>query len=297
MDRLLFIYNAQAGKGQVNTRLSGLLDAFVKVGWQVTVHPTQHKGDAAEIVANLGDQFDRVVCCGGDGTLHETVNGLMTLASPPVLGYIPAGTTNDFARNLKLPRGYDKRAAVAAAGVPRACDIGRFNGERHFVYVAAFGAFTDVAYGTSQHFKNMFGHFAYLLEGMMRLGSIESYPLTVEHDNGMEEGEYIFGMVSNTVSVGGIIGLPASEVALDDGLMEVILVQKPRNAMELQAVMTALVKQDFSAADGVTGLHTARLKVTSDRPLPWTLDGEYGGAPQVTEIDACKHAVTIVYGE
>jgi YegS/Rv2252/BmrU family lipid kinase len=296
MDKLLFIYNAQAGKGQVKARLAGFLDTFVKAGWQVTVHPTQHKGDAAETAARLGDQFDRVVCCGGDGTLHELVNGLMTLERRPVLGYIPAGTTNDFARNLRLPRGYDRRAAAAAAGAPRPCDVGCFNGG-YFVYVAAFGAFTDVAYDTPQPFKNMFGHFAYLLEGMMRLGSIESYPLTVEHDGGTEEGEYIFGMVSNTVSVGGILGLPASEVALDDGLMEVILVQRPKSALEFQAVMTALMKQDFSGAAGVTGFHASHLKVTGGGPIPWTLDGEYGGAPQVAEIDACRQAVTIVYGE
>ncbi len=296
MDKLLFLYNAQAGKGQVRARLAGFLDTFVKAGWQVTAHPTQYKGDAADTVARLGDQFDRVVCCGGDGTLHETVNGLMTLERRPVLGYIPAGTTNDFARNLRLPRGYDRRAAAAAAGVPRLCDVGRFNGG-HFVYVAAFGAFTDVAYDTPQHFKNMFGHFAYLLEGMMRLGSIESYPLTVEHDGGVEEGEYIFGMVSNTVSVGGILGLPAKEVALDDGLMEVILVERPKGALEFQAAMTALVKQDFSGASGITGFHTAHLKVTGGGPLPWTLDGEYGGAPQEARIEACRQAVSIVYGE
>ncbi len=296
MKELLFIYNAQAGKGQVRARLAGLLDVFTKAGWLVTVHPTQSQGDAAAAATWLGGKFDRVVCCGGDGTLHETVSGLMALERRPTLGYIPAGTTNDFARNLKLPQSYDKRAAVAAGGVPRPCDIGRFN-ESYFVYIAAFGAFTDVAYATPQQFKNLFGHLAYLMEGVARLGSIESYHLTVEHDGGTETGEFIFGMASNTVSVGGLIGLPAEVVALDDGLLEVLLVRKPANAMELQGVVTALVKQKADPGVGVLAFHSERLKVTCDKALPWTLDGEYGGSTQVAEIKNCRQAVTIVYGE
>lgn len=295
MERLLFIYNSQAGKGQVRQRIAPFLDIFAQEDWLVTVFPTQSPGDARRMVATHGNEFDRVICCGGDGTLHETVNGLMALKSRPELGYIPAGTTNDFARNLKLPAGYERRAQVAASGVVRPCDVGLFNDE-HFVYVAAFGAFTDVAYDTPQPFKNMFGHFAYILEGMTRLGSIESYHLTVEHDGGVEEGEFVFGMVSNTISVGGLIGLPAEEVALDDGLLEVILVRRPKNAMELQGVMAALLKQKTDPAVGVVGFHAAHIKVYCHCPLPWTLDGEFGGAPQAAEISACERAIDIVYG-
>lgn len=296
MKKLLFIYNAQAGKGQVRTRLAGLLNVFSKAGWLVTVYPTQSQGDAMSSAAWLGGSFDRVVCCGGDGTLHDTVSGLMTIENRPPLGYIPAGTTNDFARNLKLPQGYDKRAAVAAEGVPRPCDVGRFNGA-YFVYIAAFGAFTDVAYATPQQFKNIFGHLAYLMEGVARLGSIESYHLTVEHDGGTETGEFIFGMSSNTISVGGLIGLPADEVALDDGLLEVLLVRTPKNPMELQGIAAALVKQKADPGAGVLAFHSKSVKVTCDRSLPWTLDGEYGGNPKVAEIENCRQAVTIVYGE
>ncbi|MEG1858293.1 MAG: YegS/Rv2252/BmrU family lipid kinase [Pseudoflavonifractor sp.] len=296
MKKMLFIYNPQAGKGQIRTRLSSLLDTFTRSGWLVTVHPTQSKADATAIVAKLGAHFDRVVCCGGDGTLHETVIGLMALENRPPVGYIPAGTTNDFSRNLHLPKSYDGRAQTAAAGTPRPCDIGRFNGS-YFVYVAAFGAFTDVAYDTPQPFKNMFGHLAYLMEGVTRLGSLKSYHLTAEYDGGSLTGEFLFGMVSNTVSVGGLIGLPASEVALDDGLLEVILVRTPTNAMQLQAVVGALLTQTLDEAAGITGLHTGHLKITCTEALPWTLDGEFGGSPAVAEIEACTHAVTIIYGE
>ena len=169
--------------------------------------PTQGKADATYTAAWLGGEFDRLVCCGGDGTLHEVVTGLMEVSHRPELGYIPAGTTNDYSRNLKLPKGYEAMAAAAAEGVPRPVDIGRFN-DRYFVYVAAFGAFTDVAYDTPQQVKNMFGHLAYVLEGISRLGNLKGYQARVEYDGGVLEEEFIFGMVSNTVSVGGMLGLP-----------------------------------------------------------------------------------------
>ena len=295
MKKLLFIYNPHAGKGQIRAKLADVLDIFTKAGWLVTVRPTQGKSDATYTAAQLGGGFDRLVCCGGDGTLHEVVTGLMESSRRPELGYIPAGTTNDYSRNLKLPKGYEAMAAVAAEGVPRPVDIGRFN-ERYFVYVAAFGAFTDVAYDTPQQVKNMFGHLAYVLEGISRLGSLKGYQARVEYDGGVLEEEFIFGMVSNTVSVGGMLGLPADSVALDDGLLEVVLVRTPRNPMELQGAITALMKQTTDEAAGVRGFHTSRLKITCAEETPWTLDGEYGGAPHVAEIAACRHAVTIVYG-
>lgn len=296
MKKLLFLYNPQAGKGQIKPRLSSILDVFTKAGWLVTVHPTQGKADATAVAAELGGEFDRIVCCGGDGTLHETVTGLMQLETRPEIGYIPAGTTNDFSRNLHLPRGYEKLAEVAAAGYPRPVDIGRFN-DQYFVYVAAFGAFTDVAYDTPQQFKNMFGHMAYLLEGLSRLGNLKGYRLAVEHDGGSLEGEFLFGMVSNTVSVGGILGLPAGTVSLDDGLLEAILVRMPHSALEFQVALSALMRQTLDESAGVIGFHTSRLQITSAQELPWTLDGEYGGSPRTAEIENCKHAVTIVYGK
>ena len=295
MKKLLFLYNMRSGKGQVRPKLAAILDVMTKAGWLCTVYPTQGPADATAVAAEIGGEFDRIVCCGGDGTLHETVAGLMTLPVRPEIGYIPAGTTNDFSRNLKLPRGYEKLAAVAAGGVPRPVDIGRFN-DRFFVYVAAFGAFTDVAYDTPQQFKNMFGHLAYLLEGISRLGNLKSYQVKVTYDGGVLEEDVLFGMVSNTVSVGGLLGLPADQVALDDGLLEVILIRMPKNALELQGVIAALVKQSTDEAAGVLGFHTSKLKIECAEEVPWTLDGEYGGSAKNTEIENCTHAVTIVYG-
>ncbi len=296
MRQMLFIYNPHAGKGKVRAKLADILDGLTAAGWLVTVRPTTGPGDATAIAAELGAHYERVVCCGGDGTLNETVSGLLTLRNPPVLGYIPAGTTNDFSRNLALPKGMGEAAAVAAAGFPRLCDMGRFN-DRTFVYVAAFGAFTEVSYDTPQNFKNMFGHLAYLLEGVTRLTSLKTYTLRVEHDGGTVEGEFIYGMVSNTVSVGGFQGLPKEQVKLDDGLFEVLLVRAPKTAAELQGIVRALALQSTHESGGaVVGFHTAGLTITCASSMAWTLDGEYGGDPKVARIENRKQAVSIVCG-
>lgn len=296
MKKLLFIYNLHAGKGRLKEHLADVLDELTRAGWLVCAHPTQGPADATAVAAELGSAFDRVVCAGGDGTLHEVVTGLMSLEKRPPIGYLPAGSTNDFARNLFLPKGYRAMAATAAAGTPLPVDIGRFN-DRYFVYVAAFGAFTDVSYDTPQSFKNMFGHLAYVLEGVTRLGSIQSYHLTVEHDGGALEGDYIFGMVSNTVSVGGFKGPANAEVRLDDGLFETVLIRQPTNGAELQTIIRCLLQMGPDESGIVTCLRTGRLRLSSEQPIPWTLDGEYGGSPQTAQLENCRHGVTIVYGK
>ena len=296
MKKLLFIYNLHAGKGQLKAHLSDVLDELTKAGWLVCVHPTQGPADATAAAKALGGAFDRVVCAGGDGTLHEVVTGLMTQDCRPPIGYIPAGSTNDFARNLALPRSYRDMAAAAGAGVPRPVDVGRFN-DRYFLYVAAFGAFTDVSYDTPQSLKNMFGHLAYVLEGVTRLASLQSYHLTVEHDGGALEGEYLFGMVCNTISVGGFQGPSSDEVRLDDGLFEVVLIKQPSNAGELQSIIRCLLQMGPDESGAVTCLRTGNLRLSGDQPIPWTLDGEYGGDPRRVEIENCCHGVTIVYGK
>lgn len=296
MKKLLFIYNIHAGKGLLKSKLAAVLDAFVKAGWDVTVRPTQEAEDATAVTIGRAGEFDRIVCSGGDGTLHEVVSGLMTLEARPEIGYIPAGTTNDFAKNLSLPRGMEAAARAAAAGCPRPVDIGRFN-ERFFIYVAAFGAFTDVAYNTPQQFKSLFGHLAYVLEGATRLGSLQAYPLTVEHDGAVEEGEFCYGMVSNTISVGGFKGVSAEPVELDDGMFEVLLVRLPQTPAQLQILLKSLLQAVPDETGLITSFRASHLRVTCPDELPWTLDGEFGGAPSVAEIDNCTRAVTIIHGK
>lgn len=293
MKKLLFIFNPHAGKGAIRGHLPGVLDTFTKAGYLVTAYPTQGKSDATRIAAELGGQYDRVACCGGDGTLSETIAGLLTLNDAPALGYLPAGTTNDFSRNLNLPKVLEDAAYVAATGPAHKCDVGVFN-QKTFIYVAAFGVFTDVSYDTPQEFKNLFGHLAYLLNGVTRLGSIKSYPLTITHDGGTLEGDFIYGMASNTVSVGGFKGLPLGDVSLDDGLFEVLLIRRPKSMTELNNITKALLQQNTTDNDTVIALHTSKLQVTGFEPLPWSLDGEFGGDPLVAEISNNRQAISLV---
>lgn len=297
MQRILFIYNPHAGKGQVRGKLGGILNAFAKAGCLTTVWPTRGRGDAT-VGARTAADYDRVVCCGGDGTLHEVVVGLLDLPkeSRPPLGYIPSGTTNDFARNLSLPRTMEARAGVAVTGQARPVDIGRL-GDQYFIYVAAFGAFSETAYSTPQEMKNALGHLAYVLKGIEELGNLKSWHLTVEHDGGVLEGDFLYGMVSNTVSVGGLIGLPAEEVSLEDGLLEGIFVRTPTSAQELNAVIRGLARQEYSEETGVIGFHSSRFRITSAEPMTITLDGEFGGEHTEMDISAVNTPISVVYGQ
>lgn len=297
MNTLLFIYNPTAGKGQVSEGLPQILDVFTKAGWLVTAYPTQDKGDATRAARELGPRFDRVVCAGGDGTLSETVTGLMALDSPPLLGYIPFGSTNDCATTLDLPKVPVQAAAIAAGqGVPRPSDIGKLNG-KPFVYVAAFGAFTQVAYDTPQDLKNTFGHLAYIMEGIASLPTITPYHLKVEYDGHILEDDFYFGMVSNAFSIGGI-RLPKSEhVVLDDGLFEVDLIKKPVSIADVANGFQTLLDQTPMSAGARVHFQASHLIFTCDKPIPWTIDGEYGGNLPVNEVMNCQKALTIIRGK
>lgn len=295
--KLLFIYNPQAGRQRARNSLADILDVFAARDYEITAHPTRCRGDAAETAARSRG-YDRLVCCGGDGTLNETVTGLMRLPPEerPVLGYIPTGTTNDFARNVNLPRGMAKMAEVACGGVPRACDLGLAEG-KYFTYVAAFGLFTDVSYSTPQTTKNLLGHFAYVLEGAGRLMNVPSFHMKVETDRGaVVEDDFIYGMVSNTVSVGGLVNLPKDKVMLDDGVFEVLLIHQPKTPKDWQDILTSLTAQKLAAGGAVTGLSASRVTFACDRPVSWTLDGEFGGERAVTTIENIPRAFVLACG-
>ena len=295
MKKLLFIYNPTSGKGRVADGLATILNTFARTGWLTTVYPTQCKGDAARAAREFGPHFDRVVCAGGDGTLSETVTGLMSLSAPPLLGYIPFGSTNDCATTLDLPKIPTQAALIAARdGVPRESDIGKLNGQP-FVYVAAFGAFTQVAYETSQDLKNTFGHLAYIMEGIASLPSITPYHIKVEYDGNVLEDDFYFGMVSNAYSIGGIKQPAKGHVVLDDGLFEVDLVKKPVSIADVANGFQSLT-DPLSAKGMRVHFKASHLTFTCDRPLPWTLDGEYGGNEAFNEVVNCQKALTIIRG-
>ena len=289
--KLLFVVNAHAGKEAIRSQMVRVLDIFVKSGWVPTVYISQHAGELPALVRKWAADYDLVVCSGGDGTLNETLNGIMPLESRPRLGYIPAGTTNDFATSLGIPKPVAKAAQAAVEGVPVSVDVGRF-GSRYFAYVAAFGAFTDVTYATPQTYKNSLGRLAYLLEGVRRLPAIKAYPLRLEYDGGETEGEFLVGLISNSSYVAGLPVSRWMNTSMSDGLLEVTLVRKPAVMHDLGRVASNLLLGELDP-DMIFTVKTHRLRITSPEPIPWTLDGEYGGTCREADIETLPRALTL----
>lgn len=290
--KLLFIFNPCSGKGQIKNKLLSIVDTMVKAHYEVTICPTQRAGEAQEkIQAEAGD-YDLIVCGGGDGTLDEAVTGMMHSEIKVPLGYIPTGSTNDFANSLKIPKDITKAAHVAVRGRRFPVDVGCFN-EDHFIYVAAFGLFTDVSYQTSESLKNVLGHVAYILEGAKRLWNIESYSMRVEYDDKVLEDSFIYGMITNSTSVGGFKNLTGRHVKLDDGLFEVTLIKAPKNPLELNQIIAALTNHSDNT-DLVYSFKTGAVHFCPQGEIPWTLDGEYGGTQKDVEIRVAHRALEIM---
>lgn len=289
--KLLFVYNPKAGKAQIKNKLADILDIFTKAGYRVTVMPTQKRGDATEAVEKRPDDYKLVVCSGGDGTLDEVVTGMIRSGFGTPIGYIPAGSTNDFGGSLALPKNMLQAAEVAVNGGDFQCDVGFFDHEEArdvFVYIAAFGLFTDVSYETDQAMKNVLGHMAYLLEGMKRLSSIRSFHVKASWEEKEVEDDFIFGMVTNSMSVGGFKNITGKNVKLDDGVFEVTLIKNPKSPIELNNIMVALLNRDINT-DAMYCFRTAELTLESEEPVAWTLDGENGGShTKVTIRNVCK---------
>lgn len=285
--KLLFVYNPKAGKAQIKTRLADILDIFAAADYEITISPTRGRGDARKTVANRSRDYDLVVCSGGDGTLDEAVTGMMESGFRTPIGYIPAGSTNDFGGSLSLPKNMVKAAETIVNGRNFSCDIGSFNNDV-FVYIAAFGLFTDVSYETGQDIKNVLGHMAYVLEGMKRLSAIRSFPMKVVYEDKVIEDDFIFGMITNSVSVGGFKNITGKNVKLDDGVFEVTLIKRPKNPVELNNIMISLLNRDIDT-HAMYCFRTAALTLETAEPVAWTLDGENGGSHTRVEIrNICK---------
>ena len=232
-----------------------------------------------------------IVCSGGDGTLDEVVTGIMEAESSVPIGYIPAGSTNDFANSLFMPKNMTKVAEMIMEEELYHCDIGRFN-QKTFAYVAAFGLFTDVSYETSQDLKNVLGHVAYVLEGVKRLFDIKSYHMKVTSDEVQAEDDFIVGMITNSRSVGGFKNLTGKNVDMNDGLFEVTLIVHPKNPLQLQEIITALVMAEDNT-DLIYSFKTKKLTIESDEEVPWTLDGEFGGDHSYVDIENRHKALNL----
>ncbi len=273
---MLFIYNPKSGKAQIRNQLVDIIDIFVKAGYEVTAYPTQARGDAIKKTRRKKDRYDIVVCSGGDGTLDEVFTGMMKCKKKVPIGYIPAGSTNDFALSLGIPKNMVQAAETVVDGETYAVDVGMFN-EDVFVYIAAFGLFTEVSYETDQQAKNVLGHVAYLLEGMKRLATIKSYKMKVTVNDEVIEDEFIFGMITNSYSVGGFQRITGNNVELDDGEFEITLIKKPMTPIELNRVMVALVDRDIDA-ECMYCFKAKKVTIEAEEEVSWTLDGEFGGS-------------------
>ena len=295
MKKLLFVVNGHSGKGQIKNKLLDIIDIMIKEGYHVQVHTTQEREDATKVVREQAKYYDLVVCSGGDGTLDEAVTGMMQSEVRTPLGYIPAGSTNDFANSLEIPKDMIQAAKTAVLGVPFSCDVGEFNGD-YFIYVAALGIFTDVSYATSQELKNALGHVAYILEGAKRLYTIKTYHMRVEYDGNEIEGDFLLGMITNSTSVGGFKNMTGKDVKLDDGMFEVTLIHKPKNIIELNTIIASLTNLK-DETDLIDSFRAESVKFYSEEEIPWTLDGEFGGDHKEVQIkDHCK-AVDIMINE
>ncbi len=293
MKKILFLYNPMAGRGEIRHSLAKIIELFSTARYDVVVYPTKSAGDAVLTVRARAEEFDLIVCSGGDGTLGEVVTGLMESGVNCPIGYIPSGSTNDFATTLGIPRQKEQAAELILSGRPFPCDIGRFNKEDYFVYVAAFGVMTDVSYQTGQEMKNLFGHAAYLIEGVKRLGNLQSYELEVESEEYSGKENFIFGMVTNSDSVGGFKGLPGTNVELNDGLFEVMLVRTPLDLTGWQNVIGALILND-QESESIIRFKTKRIVFRSQEPVAWTRDGENGGEHSIVELENIPKALTII---
>ncbi len=292
MKRLLFIYNPFAGKGMIRNTLSYILEEFSDCGYEVVVHPTTGSKDAARTVEECGDSFDLIVCCGGDGTLDEVVTGMQAGRFSRPLGYIPAGSTNDYALTLGIPKQMRNAARAVMNGSVFECDIGRIN-DSYFVYVAAFGAFVNVSYDTPQDMKNMFGHLAYIVRGAQSLASLKSYHLHYESAESSGTDDFMLGMVTNSNSVGGFEGITGRDVTLNDGVFEVTLIKMPGIlAVEWPMILSALMNDTDNKY--LVKFKTSRVEFWFDEPTSWTRDGEYGGDFKHLVIENIPKALSII---
>ena len=292
MKRLFFVMNPCAGTRKANKVLVEILSVFNKAGYEVIVHMTETQGDAKKVVAQRAMDMDLVVCCGGDGTFNETVSGLLTSGADIPIGYIPAGSTNDFANSLKLPTDPLAAAKLIVSGQPREFDLGRF-GSRLFSYVASFGAFTRVSYTTPQSVKNALGHTAYVLSSIQELSQIRVIPVRLSVDGQRIEDEFIFGAICNSTSVGGILALDPNQVDLCDGKFELLLVRAPRDLAEIGECILAVQRQQYNCKM-MRFLSGSDIRIEIDPNIPWTLDGEQAQGSSLIEVENLHKAYKLI---
>ena len=293
MKKLLFVMNPFAGQRKANKFLPEIISLFNRAGYETNVYMTGGPGDATRMVQRRAKESDLIVCCGGDGTFNEVVTGIILAGADVPVGYIPAGSTNDFASSLKIPGNPMQAVQNILEGQPVPYDVGRF-ADRYFTYIASFGAFTRTSYATPQSIKNALGHTAYVLEGINELSQIRKLHVRMELENEVVEDDYLFGAISNSTSVGGVLTLNSSQVDMGDGLFEILLVRAPKNLTELSECIVALQTQDYSNCGMITFRSASRIKVFAGVDMPWTLDGEREDGHEEVVVENLHHAFRLV---
>ncbi len=274
MKKLLLIVNPCSGKAKMQTELLSVVQILSAANYTVTVYPTKFPTDATERVKQIREgEFDSIVICGGDGTLNEVITGIMESKLSLPIGYIPSGTLNEWSSGLNISKNIEKAAEDITHAEEITLDIGKF-GDRYFSYTASFGAFTSASYTAPQNVKNSLGQAAYFFEGIKSLANIKPIHLKFTYEEGEVEGDFLFGAVSNSLSVGGIVKYDKIPVALNDGWFEVLLIKKPDNILKLQPLVDGILKHEFDR-EGMVFFRTKKLTVTSGEKISWTLDGEY----------------------
>lgn len=296
--KILFVFNPVAGRSQIRNHLLEIIEILSAADYMVVCYPTRSRGDARRIVREREDDYLYVVCAGGDGTLDEVVSGMMENPDKPFvpIGYIPAGTTNDFASSLHIPSDMRKAAEVVANGRTFRCDLGLFNERDYFTYVAAFGLFTGTSYQTPQELKNQLGHLAYILQGVTELGNMRAYHMRVESDGIVREGDYAYGMITNSHSIGGFSNITGREVDLQDGLFEVTMIRMPQNPLELSEILMA-IGNPSAQTELVSTFKTSHITLTCDEQISWTRDGEFAGAHRQVTLRNCPGQLRILVPE
>lgn len=291
--KLMLIINPVAGKARYKDGFGDVMRIFSEAGYRTTVFFTEARGDATRFAAEFAPQFDTVACIGGDGTLSEVIAGLMQLDDPPPIGYIPLGSANDVASTLGLPKDTVEAALAIARGTPHPFDVGGFQDDAYFTYVAAFGAFTEVSYATPQNEKAALGYMAYMLHAAGALSKLENIHVRVDYEGGTIEGDVLYGGISNSTRVAGVVKLRKDLVSLSDGKFEVLLVPTPKSLADFTRSATGLLGQKYNGVDVIL-IQSSDLTVTFDKPVSWTRDGEDGGSHQIVHLVNHPSAVQII---
>ena len=293
MKKMLFIMNPFAGMRRANRYLSDIISLFNRADYEVNIRMTAGTGDAANFAEAHSAGMDLVVCCGGDGTLNETITGMLRAGATAPIGYIPAGSTNDFAASLKLSTNIMQAAQDILEGEATFYDVGRF-GNRYFTYVASFGAFTQSSYTTPQSIKNLLGHTAYVLSGISELSQIRKEHVRMDIDGELVEDDFLFGAISNATSVGGVLTLDPKLVDMSDGLLEILLVRAPRNLAEITECIQAFQAQNYNNCAMVTFRSARKVRILANPSMPWTLDGEREDGHWEVSVENIHHAIRLV---